>query len=250
MTSIRHAPPMGECRRGGNRLPEGHPARGRPPRYERCRALPDDPERRDRQQRERTRRAAAMALDAGELPRRAHAALMVLLDLTDQRCSVTWHSLATIGRAGGGYEARTAGRWMAELVELGWLHCQHRYRVVQGRYEATTNLWRIDIPDPWRQKVLEAEGRRRKEAKAEQRAGDARRYTPPRSSRPTIQTPSDVDPTDLAADDDLALAQAKKTARLAPETVELGRQSLQSVRDRLPGLRTRRNDGGGERSPP
>jgi hypothetical protein len=191
-----------------------------------------------------------MALEAGELPRRAHAALMVLLELTDKSCNVTWHSLATIGRAGGGYEARTAGRWMAELVELGWLHCQHRYRIVQGRYESTTNLWRIDIPDRWRQRVLEAEGRRRKETKAQQRAGGARRYTPPRSSRPSTPTPSDVDPTDLAAEDDLARAQAKKTAQLAPETVELGRQSLQSVRDRLPGLRKRRNDDAGERSPP
>lgn len=136
--------------RGGNRLPEGHEARGRPPAYDRVRSFGPDPERRDRRQRERSRRAAELAAERGELPRILHRAVIRLLEYGDDRCSPVWPSLTTIGRDIGGYDQRTAGRWMAELVTLGWVERVHRYRFRDGHIEGDSNLWRVIIPERWR----------------------------------------------------------------------------------------------------
>jgi hypothetical protein len=143
--------------RGGNRLPEGHEARGRPPIYERVRAFGDDPERRDRRQRERVRRAAELAAERGELDRILHRALIRLLEYGDDTCRPVWPALATIGRDVGGYDERTAGRWMAALGALGWVEKVHRYRFRDGHIEGDSNLWRVIIPAPLRALLEERE---------------------------------------------------------------------------------------------
>jgi hypothetical protein len=171
-------------RRGGNRLPVGHPARGRAPRYERCRELPPDPERRDKMQRHRTRIAAAEALKRAELDGLLHWALGVMLDLTDERCSITYHSLATIGKAAGGQDERTVGSWLARLHELGWVQRRHRFKIEGGQVRGTSNEWRIDIPDHLRAErhavAAAAAARTRKANK-----GKGSRYTPPARARQT-----------------------------------------------------------------
>lgn len=181
--------------RGGNRLPEGHPARGRPPAYERKRSLGPDTERRDRRQRERARRAAAMARERGELPGLLYTALSSLLDMSDDLCSPVWPALATIGRKCGGLDERTAGRHMAALKDLGWLDFVHRYRFRNGHIEGDTNLWRVDIPARYRE-VLEG-----REDAARARSAQKGRATPkapqnrpggrsPANRRPGTPTPA------------------------------------------------------------
>lgn len=148
-------------RRGGNRLPVGHPARGAPPApYRRIRQFPLDPERRDRHQRERTRRAANAAVAAGELTREDRAGLEVLLEHTDATATVPiFPRLATIAQEARGAQhyaeptagARTAHRWIARLVTLGWVHKVHRTKPQpDGSVVATSNAYRVDIPDRWR----------------------------------------------------------------------------------------------------
>lgn len=92
-----------------------------------------------------------MAGERGELDRHQHRALTCLLDVGDRFCNPVWPSLATIGRKCGGYDERTAGRWMAELRELGWVERIHRYRFRDGHIEGDTNLWRVVIPEQYRE---------------------------------------------------------------------------------------------------
>jgi hypothetical protein len=124
--------------------------------YRRRHQFPDDPERRDRRQRERTRIAADTAAAQGELPTELHRALMVLLAHTDDRCAgPIYPSLATIAREVHGPDhyddeggARTAGRWLAALEARGWLHRVHRTRRRgDGTMQALSNAYRVDIPD-------------------------------------------------------------------------------------------------------
>lgn len=207
----------GRSKRGGNRLePDRYPARG--PAYERRRSFGDDPERRDRNQRNRTRRAVAVALTRGELPDRLAVVLYQLLDrCTDTllcpspddgpACSGWWsrryiHDLVLppdhdgdgppsddrddtatdttddaadeelVDDAG----ARTAGRWMAQLAELGWVESIHRHRVVNGEQWGTSNLWRFRIPDHLRTELhaTEDEARSRGAGRRPKRSGPGR----------------------------------------------------------------------------
>ena len=178
------APP--KPHRGGNRLPPGHPARGRPPSYQRCRSWGPDPERRDRNQRTRTRRAVALAQQRGQLSPLLAGVLAALLDASDQRLSESWWRLSTIARLVLGAERygedkragqRTAGRWMAELRELGWVERLHRYEVGRGQLRWTSNLWRFVIPEELRAEVEEVEDIAR--AKAQARRAPKGRVTPP-----------------------------------------------------------------------
>ncbi len=167
------APP--KPHRGGNRLPPGHPARGRPPSYQRCRSWGPDPERRDRNQRTRTRRAVALAQQRGQLSPLLAGVLAALLDASDQRLSESWWRLSTIARLVLGAERygedkragqRTAGRWMAELRELGWVERVHRYEVGRGQLRWTSNLWRFVIPEELRAEVETVEDTARAKAQA------------------------------------------------------------------------------------
>jgi hypothetical protein len=191
--------------RGGNRLsPDRYPVRG--PSYERRRVFPDDPERRDRNQRNRTRRAVGMALTRGRLSDRLASLLSQLLDRCDDRllgpapddgaaCSGWWtlkyiHDLilppdqvddeevADIneGEDVSDAGARTAGRWMSKLDELGWVNSIHRHRPVYGEKWGTSNLWRIRIPDDLRAELYELEdsARSRSAARRQKRSGPGR----------------------------------------------------------------------------
>lgn len=163
--------------RGGNRLSGTHPARGRAPAYQRERDWPGpDPERRDRHQRERVRRAADLAAQRGLLTATEHRWLTALLSFSDDRCSPVWPALTTIATRVHGVTRyrtsstddasstrgqRTAGRWISRLVELGWVQRQHRYHNDAGRVVADTNLYRIVIPEPLRRELEAIEDRAR-----------------------------------------------------------------------------------------
>jgi hypothetical protein len=151
--------------------------------YERRRRFGPDLERRDRHQQGRTRRAVGLALVRGRLTPVLAAVLFQLLDRCNDRlvgpapedgeaCS-GWWSLAYIhhlvysaqGPEGVVVErerddesgARTAGRWMAALRELGWVDVIHRYKIVNGEQRGTSNLWRLGIPDDLRHELEAAE---------------------------------------------------------------------------------------------
>jgi hypothetical protein len=187
--------------RGGNRLPPGHPARGRPPSYERCRSFGPDPERRDRNQRTRTRRAVALAQQRGQLSPLLAGVLAALLDASDQRLSESWWRLSTIARLVLGAERygedkragqRTAGRWMAELRELGWVERVHRYEVGRGQLRWTSNLWRFVIPEELRAEVEAVEDIAR--AKAQARRIPQGRVAPPAASAAQAPPPPQAGP--------------------------------------------------------
>ena len=156
--------------RGGNRLSPGHPSRGRAPSYPRCRTWRPDPERRDRNQRARVRRAAAAAQKQGSLSPTQTAVLFALLDASDDYLNEAWWRLSTIAKLVYGEERygedpsagqRTAGRWMAELRQLGWVERVHRFHVVRGQRRWTSNLWRFVIPEEFREAVTASEDARR-----------------------------------------------------------------------------------------
>jgi hypothetical protein len=230
------SPPFsGRPRRGGNRLtPDCYPLRG--PVYTRRRSFGPDLERRDRHQRERTRRAVSLALTRGELCDRLAVVMYQLLDhCTDTllcpspeggpACSGWWsrryiHDLVLPpdhdrdGHDGGAHDdsdrdgddhevddesdddvdledatvfgevveggARTAGRWMAQLAELGWVESIHRYRVVNGLQRGTSNLWRFRIPDHLRSELHTAEDT----ARAKRAGRRPNRSGPGRATRP------------------------------------------------------------------
>jgi hypothetical protein len=72
--------------------------------------------------------------------------------------------------------ARTAGRWMAELGEAGWVEAVHRYKIVNGRQRGTSNLWRLRIPGDLRVEMEASEdaARARKAARRPPPSGPAR----------------------------------------------------------------------------
>ena len=179
-------------RRGGNRLPVGHPARGRTHRYPRQRMLPEDHERRDRHQRERTRRAAIRAVGEGALTRSQHQILETLISFSDEHLTMVWPTLGTIGQRAGGLDERTVGRHMQALKELGWVAWNHRYKFVAGRIVADSNLWRVDIPPRYRAQLHQSEDRARQRkakgratTKAPQNRPDQRSWSPERTTPPS-----------------------------------------------------------------
>jgi len=104
------------------------------------------------------------------LPAHLAAVLGALLQAADKRLSDGWWRLSTIARLVLGEEhygedpragQRTAGRWMAELGERGWVQRTHRYRSVAGHCQGTSNLWRFVIPAELRAEVLSGEERAR-----------------------------------------------------------------------------------------
>lgn len=174
-------------RHGGNHLAPGHKHRAWTPDYDRVREFPSDPERRDKWQRERTRRAASLALhERGELSKEEAHYLDVMLNLTNETCKITYHSLTAIGIAAGGAAAKTAGYWLGRLRTLGWVQARHRWKPVRSRIEATTNEWRIDIPEHLRAEVLEREAEKRARTREENRSKKPGRYTPKATSGPEV----------------------------------------------------------------
>ena len=198
---MRDAPvmePPPRRHRGGNKLPPGHPARGRPPKYERRWSWDGwgpDPERRDRNQRTRARRAVALAQGRGLLTPLLASVLYALYDASDERLNVTWWGEAYIARLvnGSGHYgdneagARTAGAWMAELKKLGWAQAIQRMVVVEGRLRFTTNAWRLVIPPALRSEVEAREDAAR--AKSSARWAHPGRVTPRAQSRPPVLSP-------------------------------------------------------------
>jgi hypothetical protein len=230
-------------RRGGNRLPVDHPAYGRTHRYERCRQLPPDPEKRNRNQRHRTRVAAATALRLGELDKIEHEALMVMLELTDETCQVTYHGLEAIAEAAGGYGVRTVCGWLARLRQRGWLHRAHRFIVADGRVVGTSNQWRIDIPAHLRAEryAVEAQSRAKKRAETAARRGKSGRFTPP-AHRGAPDGPGpvyeDAEARRLAREAEAAasppITAAERERHFADARRELARQRRVRQRDRAP----------------
>lgn len=177
MTTATHQRPH----HGGNRLAQDHPAHGRAPRYTRCRDWGPDPERRDRNQRMRTQRAAALAQAHGELSPHLAGVLLTLLVASDDQLTPGWWSLRWIARAVLGHEhyadgggQRTAGRWMHKLAQLGWIQLEHRFEVDHGRVRGTSNRWRIVIPEPLRDTVHTGEDRARARTLAQRDRAAAR----------------------------------------------------------------------------
>lgn len=203
--------------RGGNRLPMGHPARAAAPgRYQRRRQFPLDYERRDRNQRERARRAARLAARRGELTATQYAALTALMDHSDRTLAgPIYPSLATLARDVHGPDrydpdaaaagARTAGRWVAELDALGWLHRIHRTRrQPDGTVHAQSNAYRVDIPEHLRAEVEALEDNARR----------SRAHTAPKG-RPTAKRPGPTSRADEQAEhaDRVAAARAAELER-------------------------------------
>lgn len=136
-------------RRGGYRAGHHNP-HPTPPVYERCRVLPDDPNRRTRRWRWDFHRAVHAAVEAGELTRHAaHLALTMADTWSDARGREVWPARATIGEACGGWSPVTVGTHMAELRRHGWVHVVHRYRVMADHVEGHSNLYRLVIPTRW-----------------------------------------------------------------------------------------------------
>lgn len=151
---------------GGNRLgPDRLPAVG--PVYCRERDEPTDPERRDRRQEQRHRRAIVLAQERGELSPLLAGVLGALLSFCDGdgRVGVIWPSLATIAKRVRGADwydgkragSRTAGRWMRELRTLGWVQRQHRFAHEGGLVRGTSNRWWLTIPEHLRLELLAQE---------------------------------------------------------------------------------------------
>lgn len=226
-----HNPPSNRVCRGGNRL---NPDQYRPngPAYQRVRDFTADPERRDRHQKTRTRRAIGLAVTRGELPPLLGAVLHQLIDRCNDRllepgpddgprCSGWWslhyiHDLIYPQSPAAdnptsepvdnnpqddpqGDEtragSRTAGRWMSALVELGWVEKIHRHRLVNGIAVGTSNLWRIKIPAHLRHEIHASE--------------DAARSTNnPRRGRTTLSTRAGTSRPDTQAKRPHALEQA------------------------------------------
>lgn len=204
MTTLAQTPHRAATR-GGNRLPAGHAHPG--PRYARRSDFDADHERRDLNQRERTRRAVGLALKHGQLTPLLAAVLGQLLDASNNRlidaapdggpaCTGWWslrhiHTLVAPRLAADGVPvpadeldpnegARSAGRWMHQLFELGWVDKIHRRRIVNGVPTGTSNLWRIQIPDAYRNGLHAREDARRADKTREAHRNG--RYTAPRSA--------------------------------------------------------------------
>jgi hypothetical protein len=200
-------------KRGGNRLPPDR-YRERGPAYERVDEFGPDPERRDRTQREVTRRAVDLAVRRGELPAGEATLLYQMMEASNDRliddggqgvACTGWWSLAALRRmipdglvseedlaseAGVVDEAgmknrgaRTAGRKMSNLRRWGWLDVIHRKpSVVNGEVQWTSNLWRIKIPDHLRLELRGAQDVKRARRSADRRGPG--RAQPPKGGRP------------------------------------------------------------------
>lgn len=211
------------CNDSANSTHVMHVIKGRPPRYKRCRALPTDPERRDRHQRERIRRAAASALACGELTKHLYFVLMFLTSLTTDEAQPNWSGQAYIGRRAGGFAARTVCRWFKDLKDLGWVHVQHRWQVRDGLIVGATNLWRIDIPEDYRVELEAAE--------------DAKRAATLAKRRPERALPASPTPPEIPAKELYARQEAQRQAwdaQAGPKAdAEVARSALSRAREAL-----------------
>jgi hypothetical protein len=135
----------------------------------------------------------ALAQTRGQLSTTLAGVLGALLDASDDRVSDGWWCLATIARMVLGGEhygededagQRTAGRWMHELWELGWVEKIHRFRVLAGQCQATSNLWRVVIPAGLRAEVAAGEDRARARHQPRRVAPQAPATSPPLPPKP------------------------------------------------------------------
>ncbi|MDQ6748321.1 MAG: hypothetical protein M3010_09495 [Candidatus Dormibacteraeota bacterium] len=226
-TALLDRPPP---RRGGNRLPADR-YRSAGPDYDRITTFGHDHERRDRHQKVRTQQAIAEAVRRGTLPRLLAMVLTQLLALCAdsllepapdraEQCSGWWslrfiHDLvlpvldsagvpipASDREGGDEHGARTAGRWMKALFELGWIEKVHRWRIVNGQVIATSNLWRIRIPTSLRTEIHDREDASRSRARANRQTNNHAkpgRTTRPGSTRPGRANHAEADRTAAAA---------------------------------------------------
>jgi hypothetical protein len=138
--------------------------------------------------------------------------------------------------------ARTAGRWMATLRELGWVEGVNRNRTVNGKPVGTSNLWRFRIPDDLRDEIEAAE-----DAARARKA--ARRPPSPKPSRGGLRPPYGPTRTDPArpvgpayvsfADQDAARASAGEPGGVEP-TAEQRAQMMVAIVEAKRTFNTRR----------
>lgn len=167
-------------RYGGNHTGPEHEHWTRGRAYDRIREFPPDREKRDKRQRERTRIASAWAVERGEQTSKDSQFLHRFLDLTDDQCSVTTHGLAYIAKRMN-LAPSTVCRRLSRLRAQGWVQVQHRWKVVDGHIEATSNAWRVVIPRHIRVELLTAEAEKARQTRASNNVGRPGRYTPPKS---------------------------------------------------------------------
>ncbi len=132
------------CCRGGHRHGK-HNAPARGPQYTRSHELPAVPHR-HRNWRWRAQRALRAALEAEQLTREAHAAMLAILDHSDGRGRECWPSLNTLGNELGGLAARTVGAHVAELKAKGWVAVKHRHRITADGIQGRSNLYLPMVP--------------------------------------------------------------------------------------------------------
>ncbi len=85
------------------------------------------------------------ALLAGMISHGAHSLYLVLLDRSDKMAGAVWASHRTLGEDLDRSE-RTVQRYMSELVEIGFVKVQHRYRLEAGQIVYVSSLKSFHIP--------------------------------------------------------------------------------------------------------
>ena len=142
-----------------------------PPNYQRTKLAPQVG-RRDKWWRRDAYIAIDESLAAGEIKVMVAVILRAVLSFSDDCGKVVWPSWKTIG-ARVQRSGRTAGGWLKQAREAGWLEREHRWKHLPGgTIIGQSNVWRVVLPP----------------------AAEARRVArkPDRKNRPTPRAPQNV----------------------------------------------------------
>ena len=116
-----------------------------PPNYQRTKLSPLVG-RRDKWWRRDAYIAIDESLAAGEIKVMVAVILRAVLSFSDDCGNVVWPSWKTIG-ARVQRSGRTAGGWLKQAREAGWLEREHRWKHLPGgTITGQSNLWRIVLP--------------------------------------------------------------------------------------------------------
>jgi hypothetical protein len=166
------------------------------------------------------------AVADGELHRTTGDILLAFSRASDDHHNDVWIGQTTVGQRLG-LAASTVCHHMTIARRAGWIAVQHRNRIDHGVVLGMTNVTRFELPERWRERLLQQTRDRRAQQTKERRSRNNGRVTEP-STKTTPQTGRDDRPS-YANEAQQADATGAATALSADTTTfEQGRLQLEN----------------------
>jgi hypothetical protein len=177
------------------------------------------------------------AVADGELHRTTGNVLLAFARASDDRLSDPWIAQATVAARLGLGES-TVCHHVATAKRLGWVVVQHRNRIDNGMVRAMSNVTRLQLPQPWHDRLAAHQAERRAEQTRQRRQRNPHgRVTAPKAGERRASGPgSEQGPVYATAAQQAASAGVAQARSASTTTFEQGRAELEAAYPGQPDL--------------